>query len=277
MTHRTLNVGTSGWTYKHGDFYPAGVAQRRWLAYYQERFDTVEVNATFYGLLRPSTFSAWARDALPGFVFTLKGSRFVTHIRRLREPESALAKFFERARLLGDHLGPVLWQLPPDQPRDNERLGAFLDQLPRDVRHVFEFRHQSWFDDSTYALLREYDVALCIAHRGRSTTPEVLTPPFVYLRFHGTDERYQGAYGHAERRAGPGGSPAGSPTVSTFTPTSTTTSAVTRLATRWRYSRRSPAVRSDAGRAKSPPALDRLSTRGMTALQEPRAPPTIGA
>jgi uncharacterized protein YecE (DUF72 family) len=197
VTPGTLHVGTSGWTYKHwrGDFYPAGVPQRRWLAYYQQRFDTVEVNATFYGLLRPSTFSTWARDAPPAFVFTLKGSRFITHIRRLREPKSALAKFFERARLLGDHLGPVLWQLPPDLPRDNELLARFLDELPRDVRHVFEFRHASWFDDSTYALLRQHDVALCIAHRGTSTSPEVLSAPFVYLRFHGTDERYRGAYG----------------------------------------------------------------------------------
>jgi len=203
MTVGTLHVGTSGWTYKHwrGDFYPDSVPQRRWLAHYQQHFDTVEVNATFYALLRATTFAAWARDAPPGFVFTLKGSRFITHVRRLREPQSALAKFFERARLLGTHLGPVLWQMPPDLARNEELLEGFLRALPRDVSHVFEFRHASWFNETTYALLRRHDATLCIAHRGGAASPEVLTSSFVYLRFHGTDERYNGAYGR--RRLAP--------------------------------------------------------------------------
>ncbi len=197
MTEGHLHVGTSGWSYRHwrGDFYPAGLAQRRWLTHYEERFDSVEVNATFYGLLRPNVFSAWARDAPPGFVFALKGSRFLTHVLRLNNIESGLERFFERAHLLGEHLGPVLWQLPPNLERDHALLEAFIERLPTRIRHVFEFRHASWFEEKTYALLRASGAALCVAHRGAESSPDVATADFVYLRFHGTDKRYDGAYG----------------------------------------------------------------------------------
>lgn len=110
-----LHVGTSGWTYRHwrGPFYPGGLPQRRWLEYFQQHFDTVEVNAAFYRLLTARTFEGWAERSRPGFVFAVKGSRYITHMKRLHDVDDALTAFFTRVRLLGDHLGPVLWQLPP--------------------------------------------------------------------------------------------------------------------------------------------------------------------
>ena len=193
---RRFRVGTSGWVYPHwrGVFYPEDLPQGGWLAFYARHFDTVEVNNTFYRLPPPGTFRKWGQEAPPGFLFALKASRFLTHIRRLREPEAPLRTFLERARLLGPALGPILYQLPPRFRADPERLERFLALLPRDLRHAVEFRDPSWFCEEVYALLRRHGVALCVYDLPGLECPRVVTAPFVYLRFHGSDLLYAGKY-----------------------------------------------------------------------------------
>ena len=193
---RRFRVGTSGWVYPHwrGVFYPEGLPQARWFAFYARHFDTVEVNNTFYRLPPPGTFHRWREGAPPGFLFAVKASRFLTHIKRLREPEAPLHTFLERARGLGAHLGPVLYQLPPRFPADPERLARFLALLPPDLRHAVEFRDPSWFREEVYDLLRRHRVAFCIYDLPGQECPRVLTAPFLYLRFHGADLLYAGRY-----------------------------------------------------------------------------------
>jgi len=183
-------IGTSGWVYDHwrGPFYPPELPTSRWLDFFCKQFDTVELNSSFYRLPAESTWRKWAKAAPKGFVFAVKGSRFITHVKRLKDCEEPVANFTDRARLLGDALGPILWQLPPNfqrQPETQHRLADFLAQLPQDLRHVVEFRHQSWLTSDVYALLREYNVALCAFHRADWETPLVETTDFAYMRFHG--------------------------------------------------------------------------------------------
>lgn len=188
MSSPPLRIGTSGWIYPHwrGVFYPPGLRPADWLGYYSAHFDTVEVNYSFYRLPSRAAFAAWRAATPPGFCFAVKGSRFVTHLKRLKDPERHVPRFFERAGALEEKLGPVLWQLPPQLARDDARLAAFLGALPRERRHALEFRHGSWLDPAVYDLLRAHGVALCIADAGgRSLPPEpVLTADWTYLRFH---------------------------------------------------------------------------------------------
>jgi uncharacterized protein YecE (DUF72 family) len=194
-------VGCSGWNYKswRERFYPRGLPPARWLAYYADHFDTVEVNNTFYRLPERSTFAMW-RDRVPAsFLMTVKASRFLTHMKRLREPEEPLRRLFSRASALERQLGPVLYQLPASFHRDLTRLDAFLDALPRiwssrRVRHVMEFRHPSWYVSETFQLLERHHVALCLHDKDGSTIAEPMASPFVYVRFHGTSGRYHGSY-----------------------------------------------------------------------------------
>ena len=194
-------VGCSGWNYKswRERFYPRGLPPARWLAYYADRFDTVEVNNTFYRLPERSTFAMW-RDRVPAsFLMTVKASRFLTHMKRLREPEEPLRRLFSRASALERHLGPVLYQLPASFHLDLTRLESFLDALPRiwssrRIRHVMEFRHPSWYVSETFQLLERHRVALCLHDKDGSTIAEPMTSPFVYVRFHGTSGRYHGSY-----------------------------------------------------------------------------------
>jgi uncharacterized protein YecE (DUF72 family) len=198
-------VGCSGWNYKswRERFYPRGLPTARWLAYYADRFDTVEVNNTFYRLPERSTFGMW-RDRVPAtFVMTVKASRFLTHMKRLREPEEPLRRLFSRASALGRNLGPVLYQLPASFHLDLMRLEAFLDALPRlwsrqRIRHVMEFRHPSWYVPDTFQLLERRRVALCLHDKDGSTIAEPMTGPFVYVRFHGTSGRYHGSYSNRQ-------------------------------------------------------------------------------
>src|SRR3954454_18501091 len=159
-----LIIGTSGWQYRHwrNTFYPHGVAQVRWLEYYAARFATVESNAAFYRLPEAATFAAWARRTPDDFVMAVKASRYLTHILRLTEPEEPVALLVERARNLGNKLGPVLIQLPPTFQADVGRLRATLDAFPPDMRLAVEFRHDSWYTDEVEQLLREHSVALCL-------------------------------------------------------------------------------------------------------------------
>jgi uncharacterized protein YecE (DUF72 family) len=195
-----LFIGTSGFTYQdwRGIFYPKGVARKNWLAFYAQHFNTVEINATFYGHFRREVFVRW-RDSTPAdFVFTLKGPRPITHVQRLEEVGDLLSAFTENAAGLGDKLSAMLWQFPPgfrnDTPEATERLSAFLGLLPRSVRQVVEFRHASWFTDAVYMLLERHSVGFCINDSNRWAAREVDTGGFSYVRFHGPGKLYASLY-----------------------------------------------------------------------------------
>lgn len=197
-----LRVGTSGWTYRHwqGPFYPPGLPARRWLEFYAREFDTVELNSPFYRIPPRSTFESWRRRTPEGFLFAVKASRQITHVRRLREPQRELEWFLSSARGLGEKLGPVLFQLPPGMRADPELLAQFLRTLPPG-RYVLEFRHASWFCEEVYALLRDHNVALCISDSPRWPCPRVITADFLYVRLHGHERLYASRYGPEELRA----------------------------------------------------------------------------
>jgi uncharacterized protein YecE (DUF72 family) len=188
-------VGCSGWQYKHwrGDFYPSDLPQSAWLEYYAERFDTVEINNTFYRLPDAETFRAWRRRAPRDFLYAVKASRYLTHMKKLKDPHDPLALFFSRARALGSRLGPVLYQLPPRWPLDLGRLEAFLRALPKRRRHAIEFREPAWYAEESLALLRRYHVTLCLHDMPGSSSGRRDVGPFVYVRFHGTT-KYGGRY-----------------------------------------------------------------------------------
>jgi uncharacterized protein YecE (DUF72 family) len=184
-----IRIGCSGWNYqhwRHGVFYPPRLPPRRWLEFYAQHFDTVEVNATFYRLPRESAVANWKRETPPGFLFAVKMSRYVTHLKRLRDLPPSLELFYSRIRpLVGSpKLGPVLWQLPANFHRDDERLVEALEQLPSG-RHCFEFRHESWFADEVYALLRTHGVALVVGDTPRYPfQTHELTADWTFIRFH---------------------------------------------------------------------------------------------
>ena len=191
----TIRMRCSGWQYTHwhGDFYPAELRQADWLAYYAERFDTVEINNTFYRLPEATTFASWRRRAPRGFVYAVKASRYLTHMKKLKDPVDPLRLFFSRASRLARALGPVLYQLPPRWPLNLERLAAFLAALPRARRHAIEFREPSWYANDVYALLERRNVALCLHDMAGSASERIAVGPFVYVRFHGT-QKYSGSY-----------------------------------------------------------------------------------
>lgn len=179
-------IGTSGWQYASWKetFYPRDVPQRLWLEYYAARFQTVELNVTFYRLPAPTTFAKWPERVPADFVMVVKMSRYLTHVRRLRDPEEPVRRFMERVRLLGTKLGPVLVQLPPQLPADLVALDEVLRQFPAGVRIAFEARHPSWYSDETASLLAEHDAAWCLADSPKRTTPEWRTASWGYVRFH---------------------------------------------------------------------------------------------
>jgi uncharacterized protein YecE (DUF72 family) len=180
-------VGTSGWQYRdwRGRFYPAGLPQRAWLEFFAQRFATVEVNNAFYRLPERKTFQAW-RDRTPDdFCVAVKMSRYLTHVKRLREPAEPVARFMERAGALGDRLGPVLVQLPPTMRADPAALDETLGCFPRDVRVTVEPRHETWWADETRAVLDKHGAALCWAdRRSAPITPLWRTADWGYLRLH---------------------------------------------------------------------------------------------
>jgi uncharacterized protein YecE (DUF72 family) len=182
-----LRIGTSGWIYRHWReiFYPEKLPQRSWFEHYARHFDTVEVNFTFYRLPERSVFERWREAAAADFKYAVKGSRVVTHVRRLREPVEGLTRLAERLEGLGERAGPVLWQLPPDFPRDDGRLAAFLEALPPRWRHTLEFRHESWYDQAVYSQLERHGVALCIPDSPKLPQALRLTADWTYIRFHG--------------------------------------------------------------------------------------------
>ena len=181
-----LHVGTSGWQYRdwRGTFYPREVAQPRWLRHYAQRFATVELNNSFYRLPERSSFERWRAETPDDFVLAVKMSRFLTHIKRLRDPEGPVDLFMERARGLGPKLGPVLVQLPPRFKADPDRLAAALDRFPKEIRVAVEPRDDSWFDDRLRTVLEERRAALCLADSPRRRTPAWRTADWGFVRFH---------------------------------------------------------------------------------------------
>jgi uncharacterized protein YecE (DUF72 family) len=169
----------------------------RWFDHYASVFDTVEINNSFYRLPEAATFAAWAARAPRGFVFAVKASRFLTHMKKLKDPEEPLDRFFTRARELGPRLGPVLYQLPPGWKLDLPRLEHFVRSLPGGVRHVFEFREPTWYAPEVAALLERHGAALCLHDMRGSATGRERVGPFVYVRFHGASGRYDGSYPRA--------------------------------------------------------------------------------
>jgi uncharacterized protein YecE (DUF72 family) len=185
---RPVRIGCSGWNYDswRGRLYPEGLGRLRWLARYAECFSTVEVNSTFYRLASPAAVARWVAQTPPDFVFAAKASRYLTHVRRLREPRDGIARYFEHIEPLArsPKLGPIVWQLPGNFRRDDERLAAALAELPPG-RHCFEFRHASWFVPEVLELLRRHRVALVIGdHPQRPFQAHELTTSWTLVRFH---------------------------------------------------------------------------------------------
>ena len=204
-------IGTSGWSYKHwrGPFYPGDMSKgSEQLRFYVERFDTVEVNGTFYRLIEAETFRRWREATPPNFVFACKGSRFLTHMKRLKDTGQGIARFFERVEALGDKLGPIVFQLPGRFKPDRDRLERFIEALPPAHRYAFEFRDPAWFKGEVLEVLAANNVALCLYEFAGQEAPLEVTADFVYIRLHGPEGPYQGSYGDqalaawAERIAG---------------------------------------------------------------------------
>ncbi|HWT22161.1 MAG TPA: DUF72 domain-containing protein [Solirubrobacteraceae bacterium] len=204
MAAMPVRVGCSGWNYAdwRGRFYPAGTPPRRWLAHYARQFDTVEVNSTFYRLARPKSVAAWIADTPEDFLFAIKSSRYLTHVRRLQDMEQGVARLYEGiAPLVASHkLGPILWQLPANFRRDDDRLAYALGRLPPG-RHCFEFRDSSWFTPPVYDLLRAHGVALVYGDDPRRPFQTLeLTAPWTFVRFHRGRRGRRGNYSDTELR-----------------------------------------------------------------------------
>jgi uncharacterized protein YecE (DUF72 family) len=192
----TVRIGTSGFLYDHWRqrFYPAS-ARGSELEWYAARFATVELNVTFYRMPSSATFRSWAARVPEDFMFAVKASRYLTHIKRLQEPRDPIAFLMDRAHELGPHLGPILIQLPPDMPADLGRLAATLETFPPSTRVAVEPRHASWFTDDLRRLLVEHAAALCLADRRGPITPEWRTADWTYIRFHGGRASPRPCYG----------------------------------------------------------------------------------
>lgn len=199
----TLFVGTSGWQYRHwrGCFYPPGVPQSAWLQYYAARFSTVEVDYTFYRLPEVATFDGWRHRTPADFVMAVKASRYLTHIRRLRDPADPVRRLVERARHLGPKLGPVLLQLPASFRADPPALDDALASFPRSVRVAFEPRHDSWFSDEVADVLARHRAAFCLSDTGGRRSPMWRTADWGYVRFHRGRATPDPCYGRAALHA----------------------------------------------------------------------------
>jgi uncharacterized protein YecE (DUF72 family) len=204
MAPHAVRIGCSGWNYRdwRGRFYPDGLPARRWLAHYATVFDTVEVNTTFYRLARPAAVAAWVAETPGDFLFAVKASRYLTHMKRLTDMDRGVRRLYEGIAPLVDSpkLGPMLWQLPHTFHRDDDRLAFALERLPAGD-HCFEFRHPSWFTPPVYDLLRTHGAALVYGDDPRRPFQElVLTAPWTFLRFHHGARGRRGNYSEAELR-----------------------------------------------------------------------------
>ena len=196
MSNHRIYIGTSGWAYKHwmGTFYPEGTKVKDRFAYYLEKFNTVEINNTFYGMPADETFVNWKNNTSNDFIYVIKANRQITHNKKLHDPDLTLPPFMERVQLLGKKLGPILFQLPPFMKSNTALLETFLKALPKKYRFVFEFRNADWYKEEVYSLLKKYNCAFCIYELAGHISPIIITADFVYLRLHGPGNKYQGSY-----------------------------------------------------------------------------------
>ena len=196
MEAQKIHIGTSGWHYGQwlGPFYPENLPEEKWLPYYSERLPTVEINSSFYQLPSLDTLKIW-RDTVPtDFVFSIQASRYVTHSKKLTDPGHGVEAMLKRLEILGDRLGPLLFQLPPNWGYNGRRLRQFFEIWPETKRCAFEFRDASWINPETMAILSKNEAAFCIYDVGQYRTPCQVTADFVYLRMHGPGEAFQGKY-----------------------------------------------------------------------------------
>lgn len=194
-------VGTSGWSYEHwkrGVFYPKNFPKKEELIFYAKLFKTVELNASFYHLPKVETFNNWYDQTPRDFLFSVKASRFITHIKRLKDCREPWDRFIDNAKNLKEKLGPALFQLPPRWKVDSQRLKDFVKILDKKLKYVFEFRDPSWFCDEVYKILRKKNIALCIADSPNLPSAEEITANFVYIRLHGSKSLYSSRYTNEE-------------------------------------------------------------------------------
>lgn len=196
MKNGKVYIGTSGWHYKHwkGTFYPPEIKEKGQFGYYQELFNTVEINNSFYRLPSKETFESWYKASHKGFLFSIKANRFFTHLKKLNVSKTELQPFFSNLDQLKEKKGPVLFQLPPKWNFNDERLADFLAMLPPGNRYTFEFRNHDWYKPGVYKLLRKYNCAFCIYELAGHISPLEVTADFIYVRLHGPGNKYQGSY-----------------------------------------------------------------------------------
>jgi uncharacterized protein YecE (DUF72 family) len=197
-----VHIGTSGWHYAHwrGPFYPNDLPPDKMLSWYAERFDTVEINNSFYRLPTTAALAAWYKDTPPGFCFVVKASRYITHNRKLKDPEDTVKKFMTQVRKLKDKLGPILFQLPPSWQVNVQRLNELLLKLPSKHHYAFEFRNPTWNTPPVYEVLRRHNAALCLFELAGFQSSPKLTANFAYVRLHGPGNAYQGDYSRSRLR-----------------------------------------------------------------------------
>jgi len=195
-TQKRFFVGTSGWMYPdwRGKFYPEKLPTKNWFGFYSQQFTTVEINATFYHLMKEETFKNWGERAPQDFIYSIKMWRQITHRQRLIGAWESVSKFISNAELIGKSLGPILIQLPPNLKCDSLLLADFLDDLPEGFSYVVEFRKDDWFTDEIYNILKAREIGFVIFHHPKIKCPIVVTSKIIYLRFHGKDKLYSGKY-----------------------------------------------------------------------------------
>jgi len=189
-------IGTSGWHYDEwrGRIYPEKLPKSQWLEFYADHFPTVELNNTFYRLPSERAVDNWYKTVPSVFVFSVKVSRFITHVKKLKDSGESLNNFMSRTSALHDKLGPLLYQLPPSLQRDDELLDGFLQGLSNEHKHVMEFRHKSWLTEPVFDILRNYSTGLCVFDMPGLSCPLMATTDFAYIRFHGRDSLYSSCY-----------------------------------------------------------------------------------
>jgi len=193
---RKIHIGTSGWHYKHwmGNFYPPEVKSKGFTDYYIRFFRTVEINNSFYKLPSFETFANWRAAVPDDFIFAVKASRYITHMKKLKEPQEGLSRLFNNINALEEKLGPILFQLPPMWKLNLERLRDLLRLLPPYYRYTFEFRHHSWYTPEVLELLRQHNAAFCVYELEYHQSPLEVTADFAYVRLHGPEGKYAGSY-----------------------------------------------------------------------------------
>jgi uncharacterized protein YecE (DUF72 family) len=193
-----IHIGTSGWSYIHwkGPFYPEALPTDQMLEYYAQHFHSVEINSSFYRLPDRKTLLHWYDSTPDDFLFTAKASRYITHMKKLGDPQKTVPAFLDSISMLDNKLGPILFQLPPRWHFNAERLRIFLDSLSNEFRYAFEFRDRSWLNRQTFELLAQRNMSFCIYELEGFITPDEMTTDHVYVRLHGPDGAYRGNYSH---------------------------------------------------------------------------------